>query len=283
MKKFTIKENGFYGYEYKPEINYLPNKAIIVLGGGGMPFSMTEKMAKYFQNMGILSIALGYFNVEGTSKYILETPVEYVERAVSYLKEKDYKVIVYGISKGAEYALAAASFIKDIDSVIVSSAPSKVCMGVGKNLMWMNQSSWSYKGKPLPYAYTKASLSSVLHNSLKNRELTFRDVYKRAFTFSNNDCDIKIENINGSILFLSSKIDSMWDSYDCCEEMMERLKENHFIYPYNHIYFEHASHVVFPIYFSLSKIYRSERVYKKECDQMRMDIDCVLRKWIRDC
>ena len=83
-----------------------------------------------------------------------------------------------GISKGAELALAAASHSREINGVIALSPASRVNMGIGSGISWVNSSSWTFKGKELPYAYAKVPGWRAALKSIQARELTFRFVYE---------------------------------------------------------------------------------------------------------
>ena len=110
IQEFSVAEDGFYGQLYRPENDVYSNKAVLILGGGGVPYEATLIEAEAFAEMGITALAVGYFGVKDTPKSIVRLPIEYVEKAADRLHSMDVKtVIAVGISKGAELALVSAS------------------------------------------------------------------------------------------------------------------------------------------------------------------------------
>ena len=49
------------------------------------------------------------------------------------------------------------------------------------------------------------------------------------------EAEIKVENINGPILFVSGTEDQIWPSTQMCNRMVDRLKNAGFDKPYEHI------------------------------------------------
>ena len=67
-QEFTISKDGFCGNLYFPDLDDYPGKALLVLGGGGMPYQSTLDMAEAFAGLGITSLAVGYFGVKDAPK-----------------------------------------------------------------------------------------------------------------------------------------------------------------------------------------------------------------------
>jgi len=55
---------------------------------------------------------------------------------------------------------------------------------------------------------------------------------------------IKVEKINGPILFIAGKDDQMWPSYQMCQMMQHRLDSLHFKHPVKGLYYDNAGHRV---------------------------------------
>lgn len=80
------------------------------------------------------------------------TPVKYAEKAVKVLEGAGFeKIAMYGISTGAKYAITAASLIPDVGLVIAGS-PFDYTTEAFKGTKALNRSTFSWRGKPLPYA-----------------------------------------------------------------------------------------------------------------------------------
>jgi len=279
--KYTIQKNGFYGDLYIPTQNRYPSKALIILGGGGMPYSLTQKEAEGFLKMGISALSVGYFGVESAPKTIKSVPVEYIECAARFLHQTGYeKVIAVGISKGAELALVAGSLVEEINGVIALSPSSRVNMGIGLGISWVNESSWTYRGRQLPYAYAKVSGWRAFLKSIKARELTFRFAYEEAYRKASRESSIPVENIKGPVLVCGAKKDSLWPGAEACEEIIDRLKTNGFKYPYKMLVYCNASHILLPFETGYDRYFRVGRKYPEACRQTAYALKKEIDEWL---
>ena len=97
-----------------------------------------------FARCGIAALGICYWNVDGLPKELVRVPVDPFEKAIQWLKNKGYeKIILYGISKGAELALLCASLMPDICGVVALSPIHCIWGG-----MHGNQSMASKNGTP---------------------------------------------------------------------------------------------------------------------------------------
>ena len=217
-------------------------------------------------------------------KSIVRVPIEFVEKAAECLHAMGVKsVIAAGISKGAELALAAGSLLPGINSVLALSPPSKIYMGVGSGISWVNASSWSFRGKELAYAYAPFSGLHALYNTLRAGELTFRPAYEKADLTASPSCMIKVENINGPVLLAASQSDSLWPSAEACHEMMKRLDSNRFSYSHKELVYKYASHLLLPFETSYGKLFRVGRKYPEECSKTTRELKTEILEWLKIC
>jgi len=137
-KRLTVESDGFSGLMHTPKGDAPHGKALIVLGGSEGNENIPMNVGRMFARRGIAALGVMYFNTPGLPRDLVKVPVESVERAVSYLREKGYgKVFVYGISKGAELALLSASLIPQISGAIALSPSHCIWSGMttGKSLL----------------------------------------------------------------------------------------------------------------------------------------------------
>ncbi len=217
--------------KYYPPKGEVKNVAIMIFGGseGGIPayYPIRSLTAK-----GYPCFIVGYFKTKNTPDYLEMIPLEYFEDAIKTFRSKpevgDKKIVVWGTSKGGELALLLASRYKEINGVISSSPLTVVFQSIGPNIT----SSWSYKGKPLPfvpYVYTDAENGYEL--ALKQTEA----VEKAA---------IKVENINGPILLLTGEEDPLCPASQMCKMIVQRLDKKGFPHWYRHFAYEDAGHTL---------------------------------------
>ncbi len=269
MIRTSVKKDGFQGCFY--EADSKSRLALIAMTGSDGKMAYAKQIAKQFADSGVPSIALAYFHTSETSKNLVEIPVEIMEHSVNWLRGKGFqKVAVYGISKGAEYALLSASLIKQINAVIAVSASCCVFEGI-KHMRPAARSSWSWRGEALPYiSFGKYTAQQFIKNFRKNNEVRFVDDYDRLLATEMNESNtIKVENINGPILLISAHEDVMWPSERMGNLIVNRLKNNDFKFTYHHEVYERASHVLTPNRSPMLKMSRIERMYSKECNDSR--------------
>lgn len=217
-----------------------------------------------------------------TQKY-WEIPIEYLGKASSWLKEKGYeKIGLYGVSKGAEYALAAASILSEFSCVIAVSPLDYVVEGLTSKSRLTNTSSWSYQGKGLPYVPLKMKILRLLWKCIKEKQVNMGFLYEEALKHAKEEAAIRVENIQGSVLFISAKDDCIWPSDMASNRIMKRLKKNNFSFPYNHLSYTYASHLIIPLRIGKEKYFLSEKNYPNECDECRSDSFRKTLQWLKD-
>jgi uncharacterized protein len=224
----------FYSMEQSPR-----KLGILVLGGseGGK----AEYFARILAQQGYPVLSLAYFKTPGTPEYLDMIPLEYFDKPIQWLKTntkvQNGGIVVVGGSKGAELALLLASRIPDIRGVIAVSPSSVVWQGIPKDF-WPPRSSWSIKGKPVsfvPYDVSKGfdpnDLLSLYQQSLSQKERV-------------QQATIEVENIQGPVLLLSGRQDSMWPSREMGDMICERLKARNFRFKWEHIKYDDAGHTL---------------------------------------
>nr|MCR5675312.1 hypothetical protein [Lachnospiraceae bacterium] len=118
MQRCTLQEHGFAGVFFPGTV--AREKAIIAAGGASCDEKTSISMSRFLRKAGYNVLVLGFYLWEGLSKKLVSIPVDYVERAVRWLKEeKGFQgIAMTSASTGAGYTLLAASLIPDIGCVI---------------------------------------------------------------------------------------------------------------------------------------------------------------------
>lgn len=268
---FRMKTDGFHGELFCPEVDKYPGKVLICFGGSDGKFELARKLAAIFQGRGLTALALAYVNEEGLPTTFYHVPIDTLEAAAKRLHEMGYeKVGLWGISKGAELALTAGSLLPGLINAVIAVAPmSTVCQGFakGKGIELMPGSAWSFHGEEVPYTpfgYEKTPYRSILWKSLKAREVSMFDLYLPMVRKPNPGSEIRVENITGPILLISSKMDTMWPSEPAAEAIMERLDKHGFAYLHRHLSYDHGSHLFVPMELSAAKFFCGDRGKHKE-------------------
>jgi len=127
-----------------------------------------------------------------------------------------------------------ASKYKQIEGVIATVPSSVVFQGLGPQ----GKSSWSYHSESIPFVpFPEYDYSKIVNSQ-------YVEVYKLALkqTEAVEKATIKVENINGPILLLAGKEDTMWPSAQMCDMIIKRLDGYNFPHWYKLFSYENAGH-----------------------------------------
>lgn len=268
---YRVKTDGFHGELFLPVEDKYSGKALICFGGSDGKLELSRMLASVFQSHGLTTLALAYVMEEGLPKQFSYIPVDLLEAAAKRLHNMGYKKVgLWGISKGAELALTAGSLLPGLVNAVIAVAPmNTVCQGftMEKGISIVSGSSWSFHGKEVPYtAYglEKFPLGHVLWKSLWMREVTMYDLYLPLVQHPNPAAVIQVEKITGSVLLISSKMDTMWPSELAAKQIMKRLQNYSFPYFYQHLSYDYGGHLFVPMDLCLTKFFKGDRWKNKE-------------------
>ena len=299
---FDTKKDGFYG-AYFENPKHCDRGVILMLG---------DKIDDLMVKMGVKWLHRNCCNVmtmaSDTNDYAYhEYPIESFERAIDVLRSKgNVKFGVIGASTTAMMALAAASFIPDLTLTVALSPSDFIMEGFyrdgldgAKERPGNNESTLSYKGESLPYlpfAYRHPEYWQKLSEEAKRRGdmAAARDM----FDLSEQKCPltedvkIKVERINGKLVLIGARDDSLWDTCRYIDRMIERLKATPHECKVAKLTYEYGSHFVFPqsmleivLPFGSSLLlrfaFRTLKEHPNECKQTRIDIDRRLQRIIQ--
>jgi dienelactone hydrolase len=252
VRVVSVRERGLSAHAYFPVASG-PQPAVIILPGslGGIP--APGQHAGGLASRGYVALALGYFAAEGLPETLSNIPLEYFAAAIDWLKSRpevdSTRIAVLGTSRGGELALLLGATFPALRAVI-ANVPSHV---VWPNMMGDSASApaWTFGGKAIPgmpqraYPDVAARIARcasaancpgllTVHNFLARLE--DKDAAARS--------EIPVERINGPVLLLSGREDSLWPSAMMATRVEERLKKRNFRFPVEHYSYENAGHGV---------------------------------------
>lgn len=227
--------------KYFPPSGAAKDVALLLLGGseGGLPGYYDTKG---LTAQGYACLLLGYFGTKSTPPRLELIPLEYFEEAIRAFRAEpevgnDKRIVVWGGSKGGELALLLASrYPRQIHGVIAAVPSAVVFQGIGGK----PTSSWSYQGKPLPFVpYADYDWSKIVNSQ-------YGEVYRLSLlqTESVERAAIEVEKIDGPVLLLTGKADTMWPSSQMGEMIVRRLQEKKFPHRYRHFAYPDAGHTL---------------------------------------
>jgi dienelactone hydrolase len=206
-------------------------RGVVILGGseGGVP----EQLAAVVAAHGFTTLALGYFGAPGLPQTLTDIPIETVQRAVTFMHARrevctSRSIAILGGSKGAELALLAASTFSGIGPVVATAPSSIVFSGIGENRSDPDPSSWSYGGKPLPFANGKVppAVSAALDAQMKaGQKPSFLDSYLAQLDGNTQaKAPIAVERIDAPVMVVAGGSDRLWPSAHMARLVADRLK-----------------------------------------------------------
>lgn len=302
MERCTLEKNGFIGVWYPG--NYRIDVAIIAAGGASCDEKTSVSMCRYLRNAGYNVLVLGFYLWEGLPKYLIHIPVDYVEKAVEWLrKEKGIKgIAMTSASTCAGYTLLAASLIPDISCVIPVVPYDYVPGGtIQRGIMFKeaHKSQYTWHGREL--AYTPIEIldeKGMLwwFNSARkapgyglSRFMRFGyDIMEKKLL---PEARIKVENMHADVLFLAVKNDDAWPSDVAVPRMVKILEETNYPYRVKYHIYDKASHALTDgldemtgyAKWALKHMLPAEKKYPKECEWARQDsfrrILAFLEEW----
>lgn len=221
-----IDEGRMQGFRFVPKEK--SHKGIVICFGGseGSPnFENAKRLAKD----GYETLALFMFGMKNQEQTLRKIPLEQFEDVINYINKniKDNKPIsVLGASKGAEYALDLASKYPEIDNLILISPSSYNFAGLDFKDYG---SSWTYKGKELPYIdIRKSSFKSFLKNvivpNIIKSPISYKETYKSAIEKDSLSQEklISVKNVKANILMIAGEDDLMWDSLAMAKKIKDQ-------------------------------------------------------------
>ena len=191
----TLATEGFVGTYYALPATQ-PQPAVLQLGGslGGHG----ELPAALLASHGYPSLSLAYFKEPGLPATLKEIPFEYFEKALRWLGSRPgvdpKRVVVLGVSRGAEAALLLGGTYPDLaHGVVACTTDSQVLGAVGGG------PAWTLGGNPIPLGPIPVEriVGPVLVSGGGKDEVVdsaqgVRDIVSRARAYGVNDVTGKI-------------------------------------------------------------------------------------------
>lgn len=255
VKACDVKDNGLVGRFYEPAGGGA-HPGILVLGGSEGGLQGSEPQAALLAAHGYSALALAYFGLEGLPKTLELITLEYLKKGIDWLASQSTvdraRLAVTGGSKGGELALLLGATFPELKAVVAHVPSGLVWQGIGPSGS-SKDSSWTYKGEPLPYAVPKTTQAFLSQDFSKaiNIGLLYAEGLKDKAAVEK--AAIAVEKINGPVLLVSGRDDQLWPSSLMSEMVIERLKKNNHRFRYEHLSYEGAGHSIGISYFPTTR------------------------------
>jgi dienelactone hydrolase len=192
--------------------------------------------AKAFAEHGYAALQLAYHAAPGLPTTLHLTPLEYFKTAIDWLRAQPGvdpdRIAIAGTSIGGMAALAVAAHYPEL-KVVVAAVPSSV---IWPTFGSARASMFSLAGQPLPYLPYGLSGGSRIYN--------LYDDGLNALA-QHPDAIIPVEQINGPVMLICGKVDSLWPSCRMSAQVIARLEANKFGHAFQLLEYPEAGHSVF--------------------------------------
>ncbi len=210
-------------------------------GGNSMTKERNVGERTFYTDQGYAVLGIGYFGMEGIpdglDRISLNAIYDEIVKASKHPNVDSSCIVVAGASKGAELALVLASKHPKIKAAVSLVGGHAVFAGTSMSTHGQT-SSFMFNDEQLPFIPLSFDvLPSILLGDYRGAyEVALKD--KQAV----KDSIIKVEDINGPILLISGEKDHIWPSKEMSDEVIKRLKDKSFTFPYKHIAVPNGNH-----------------------------------------
>ena len=233
-----IAERGVIG-EFHLSKEKSSRTAVIMLSGsdGGIP---SPAFARDLAASGIPTLALAYLqDASGRPEGVpaaAPVPLETVFRALDWMRRRvdaaPDRLILMGLSRGAELALLVASLRPDVGGVVAFSPGSHVWGGVSSSRGYVfDTAMWTLGGRAMSYQVHLPKLGRPV-----------REWFSAAPDVE--AARIRVEAIGGPILLVSSTADAIWPAAEYADFIEGRLRQATFPHLVCNLKFSDASHLL---------------------------------------
>jgi dienelactone hydrolase len=198
-RDLTRAKDGLVGRFWPARSDDARPVAVLLLGGSEGGIGSRPEPA-LLASHGYAALKLAYFREKGLPDELSNIPLEYLVRALEWLRHETgaRRTLVIGGSRGAELALILGSRFPALVDGVVAFAPSSVA---NPGLTQEPSPAWTYRGKPL--------------------ETISRDEYGHT-TPTNRAAIIPVERIRGPVMTVAGLSDMVWPAASYSAAIAER-------------------------------------------------------------
>ena len=205
-----------------------PRPVVVILHGADGGTEAGDRFGPILARMGYAAVGLPYYSPDwgeyGPPKALPELPGSFIDIRVDQLAELRTALAgmegidverfgLFGASKGAEFALIAASRYDWIDSVVAYAPTDVVWEGWGLEMVEAEgtRSSFSFEGQPLPFVPYRGFVEGLLAGpaaDLRAIHENGRADHPEAVAAAR----IPVEAYRGDLLLIAGEKDAQWNS-----------------------------------------------------------------------
>ena len=203
-----------------------PKPVLIILGGAEGGAGAARRWGPVLASLGYAVVGLPYYSADWGQgpKEIPDLPGSFIDIRVDQLEdvrawlttqpEADAgRIGLFGGSKGAEFALIAASKFDWIKAVVAYAPSDLVWEGWGLEMIEAEgtRSSFSFRGRPLPFMPYKGFVDALLAGPAANL-LKVHEDGRAAHPEREAAARIRVEDYRGALMLVAGDRDRLWAS-----------------------------------------------------------------------
>lgn len=218
VTRHELRESGLVGVLYRPAGPAAAPAVMILNGSGG---GINEPRAALWAAHGYNALALGYFGAAGLPKYISNTPLEYFETALDWIRAnvqpKDGFVAITGQSRGGELVLLLGATFPEKVSAVIGYVPSAFVHGgqaACDPAIGRDGPAWLRHGRPLKHIWDDNRHASwaPYDEGAPPRRNSRAMMTALADAAALERARIPVERIDGPVMLISGGDDGAWPS-----------------------------------------------------------------------
>lgn len=181
--------------------------ALVVAGSSGR---LETGRADMLASRGVTALCLRWFGGEGQPMVPCEIPLETFTEAIDMLAGACERIVLIGLSYGAEAALLTACLDDRVDAVIALAPTDVVWEGQHQRDDDPRRSKWTWRGQPVPFVpldrswKPPSSMPAFAEFYEHSRKLAGSGVVEAAA--------IPVEQFRGELLLVAGDDDKVWPS-----------------------------------------------------------------------
>jgi uncharacterized protein len=201
-----------------------PASAVLVLSGSSG--RVEHSRCRILAEAGVAALSIRWFGGQGQLPGICELPLETFTPAIDLLSRLAGRVVLMGVSKGAEAALLLGVHDPRIGGIAAFAPTSVVWANVGPGADGRGAdgdeeqySSWSLGGEPLPFVSYAEDWEPATDPP------AFRELYRVSmltYAAAIPAATIPVERIQADVLLVAGGDDRLWPATDFAAAIVER-------------------------------------------------------------
>jgi len=211
--------------------------AVIVLSGSDGGIATANMFGGPLAASGFVTLCLAYFAMDGLPRDFAQIPLEYFEKAITWMREHPAvdaeRLAVFGMSRGGEAALLVGATFPALKAVIASVPSHVVWQGTHPDPS-IKTSSFTLAGAELHYVSLVAPREGI----------TWREWFEVSLRTAPVEAEIPVERINGPVLFVTGTEDGVWPCSEMADAAIARLRRHRFPFPVEHARYEGGGHAI---------------------------------------